>query len=194
MRGRYSCVRKEHPVVLELLHPLHIDNRVTLCLDVGIPGAVIDLMAHFLAAVALEVLGLLLLASIAGTVIVVVILLALMLGENTAAMVLVAVTTAPPHPNVITIRVNMLLATPVEILLFAELVVALHAGLDAQVHLAFTALQFYEPLLHFVPFTQQVFALFLEFHQGIALLFQFVRQLLVVLGQPVLDLFRLERK
>ena len=131
-------------------------------------------MAHFLATVALEVLGLLLLASIVGTIIVVIIFLALMLRENTATMVLVAVTTAPPHPNVITIRIDMLLATPVEILLLPELVVALHAGLDAQVHLAFAVLQFYEPLLHFVPFAQQVLALFFEFHQGIALLFQFV--------------------
>lgn len=55
-------------------------------------------------------------------------------------MVLVAVATTPPHADIVTVRVMMLLTAPVEVLFLSILFVALHACLDANIHFSFPIL------------------------------------------------------
>ena len=117
-----------------------------------------------------------------------------MLWIDTACMILVSITTAPPHSNIITIRINMLFTTPVEILFLTILVITLLTRLDAMVHFTLPALELGESLFHLVSLTKEIIALLFKLHQSIALLFQLVSQLLIILCKFILNFFCLQTK
>jgi hypothetical protein len=92
--------------------------------------------------------------------IIIVILLALVLCGGATRVVLVLVTTAPPHLYIVTVWINMILTTPVEVLFFSELIVALNTSLDTEIYFSLTIFHLDQALLHLVAFVQQILALF----------------------------------
>ena len=109
-------------------------------------------------------------------------------------MIPVLVTTTPPHADIVTVRIMMLLTAPVEVLFLSILFVALHTSLYANIHFSFPILQFYKSLLHNVTLSKEVNTLLLQLHQTIGLLLELIRQLFIILSELVRCLLRLESK
>lgn len=151
----YDGVRKKLSKVFAPRNSFILYFRIFICLKVRIPWTIGYIVAHFFATNASNIfLQFLLNFQLILSILILIIFLALMLRKLASNVILISLTTAPPHFT--TILWPMSSTTPVEILFFEILFATFFAYFLVMVQLESTIFKFDEAKFHFVSFHEQL--------------------------------------